>query len=139
MTKVIVIGHGGYSSGIRRNINMLVGEQQDYYYIDFNETDDLEILREKIRKKLLRIGENDVLFCCDMAGGTPFREAATICLERPGCCCVAGLNTVAYVEMTFQLSLPPAMLANLAIDTAKQSILQFIPTETEQKEGKFVK
>ena len=45
MTKVVVLGHGGYGSAMRRNIEMLAGVQEDYYYVDFNEEDDQETLK----------------------------------------------------------------------------------------------
>ena len=48
MTKVVVLGHGGYGSAMRRNIEMLSGVQEDFFYVDFNEEDDAEILRGKI-------------------------------------------------------------------------------------------
>ena len=125
MTKIVILGHGGYGSAVKRNLGMLIGEQQDYFYIDFDEQDDLEILRKKIQETLAQTGENGVLFCCDLAGGSPFREAATICLSHPDYCCVAGLNTAAYTEMTFNLDMSPTELASMACDVAKQSIMQF--------------
>ncbi len=125
MTKVIVIGHGGYASGVKRNIGMLIGEIKDYSYIDFNEQDDLSILKEKIIHQLSGLDGFDVLFCCDLAGGSPFREAATACLEKENFAVVAGLNTAAYTEMTFNLELSPKELAKLAAEVAKEAILIF--------------
>ena len=66
MTKVVVLGHGGYGTAMRRNIEMLAGEQEDYYYVDFNEEEDRETLLGKINDVLAQVGENDVLFCCDL-------------------------------------------------------------------------
>lgn len=129
MTKVVVLGHGGYGSAIQRNLKMLIGDLEDYYYIDFNEQDDLDILKQKIGETLAQIGENDVLFCCDLAGGSPFREAAMICAEKSNFCCVAGLNTSAYTEMSFNLEMSPFELADLAVEVAKESILRFPPAE----------
>lgn len=129
MTNVIVLGHGGYGSAIQRNLGMLMGVAEHYHYIDFNETDDLEILREKIQKVLTEVGDDDVLFCCDLAGGSPFREAAMICVEHPNYSCVAGLNTSAYTEMTFNLDMTPAELGTMACEVAKESIMQFPPIQ----------
>ena len=49
MTKVVVLGHGGYGSAMRRNIEMLSGEQEDVYYVDFNEEDDAEPDEARVR------------------------------------------------------------------------------------------
>lgn len=125
MTKVIIIGHGGYASGIKRNLGMLIGEVKDYRYIDFNEQDDLNVLKEKIAEELKNLEGCDILFCCDLAGGSPFREAAVICLEHENYAVVAGINTAAYTEMTFNLELPPKELASLAAEVAKEAILIF--------------
>ena len=125
MTKVIILGHGGYGSAMRRNLSMLIGELEDYFYIDFNEQDDLTVLQEKIGDALSKTEGCDVLFCCDVAGGSPFREAATICAEHENYCCVAGVNTSAYTEISFNLELGASELANMAIEVAKETMLRF--------------
>ena len=146
MTKVIILGHGGYGSAMKRNLAMLIGEMEDYYYIDFNEQDDLSILQGKIGEALskaegvrvvriyrvrnyLQAEGCDVLFCCDVAGGSPFREAASICAEHPNYCCVAGVNTSAYTELSFNLELTASELADMAIEVAKATMLRFPEAE----------
>lgn len=129
MTKVIILGHGGYGSAMKRNLAMLIGEMEDYYYIDFNEQDDLSILQGKIGEALSKAEGCDVLFCCDVAGGSPFREAASICAEHPNYCCVAGVNTSAYTELSFNLELTASELADMAIEVAKATMLRFPEAE----------
>ena len=125
MTKVIILGHGGYGSAMRRNLSMLIGELEDYSYVDFNEQDDLSVLQGKIAGALSGAEGCDVLFCCDVAGGSPFREAATVCAERPNCCCVAGVNTSAYTEISFNLELTASELADMAIEVTKTTMIRF--------------
>ncbi len=129
MSKVVVLGHGGYGSGVKRNMNMLVGEAIGFSFIDFNEQDDLSILQNKINAVLDQNKGEDILFACDLTGGSPFREAATICVDHPNFAVVAGLNTSAYTEMTFNLEMPPRELAELAVEVAKESIMIFPPKE----------
>jgi len=130
MTNVVLIGHGGYGTAMLRNMKMLVGEQPGFYPVDFDESDDLNILRERLAAVIAEIGENeDILFCCDLVGGSPFREAAAMCLERTRRVTVAGLNTSAYTEMSFNLELSPSELAEMGTDTAKQAIMRFPPLE----------
>ena len=129
MTKVVVLGHGGYGSAIRRNIEMLAGVQEDYYYVDFNEEEDQDTLKAKIGDVLAQIGENDVLFCCDLVGGTPFNVAAAICAEKSNYCCVGGLNTMAYLSMQYELETDAFSLADMAIDVAKEAVMRFPPAE----------
>ncbi len=125
MTKVIISGHAGYGTAMKRNINMLVGETPDFIYVDFDEADDLETLKGKYAEALKETGDSDVLFACDLSGGSPFREAALICAERAGYAVVAGLNTSAYTDMVYSLDLTPKELAAQAAEVARESILIF--------------
>lgn len=129
MTKVVVLGHGGYGSAMRRNIEMLAGVQEDYYYVDFNEEEDVEILQGKVNAVLEQIGEHDVLFCCDLVGGTPFNVAAAICAEKSNFCCVGGLNTMAYLSMQYELESSAFELADMACGVAKEAVMRFPPVE----------
>ena len=125
MTKVIVMGHGGYATAMKRNLGMLVGELDGFYYVDFNEEDSLEILQGHLDEVLPLVGEDDVLFACDLAGGSPFRTAAVLCTEHPNWAVVAGVNTSAYSEMSFNLELSAMELAELACEVTKETILIF--------------
>ncbi|MGE4277346.1 MAG: PTS sugar transporter subunit IIA [Lawsonibacter sp.] len=128
MTKVIVVGHAGYGTAMKRNINMLVGEV-DFIFVDFNEQDDLDNLRGKLQAALKEAKDCDVLFACDLSGGSPFREAAVICSENPGFAVVAGLNTSAYTDMAFSLDLSPMELAQQAAEVARSTVLIYPPEE----------
>ena len=129
MTKVVVLGHGGYGSAMRRNIEMLAGPQKDYYYVDFNEDEDQDILKAKIDAVLEQIGDHNVLFCCDLVGGTPFNVAAAICAEKSNYCCVGGLNTMAYLSMQYELESDAFELADMACGVAKEAVMRFPPVE----------
>lgn len=129
MTKVVILGHGGYGSAMRRNIEMLAGVQEDYYYVDFDETDSRELLLEKLHAVLWQIGDQDVLFCCDLVGGTPFNVAAELCAEKENWCCVGGLNTMAYLSIQYELESDAFALADMACDAARESVMRFPPAE----------
>ena len=129
MSKVIVLGHGGYATAVKRNLAMLVGEIEGFYYVDFNEEDSLDILKGNIEAALREAGEEEILFACDLAGGSPFRTAAVMCTEHPGWAVVAGVNVSAYSEMSFNLELPAAELAEMACDVARETIMMFPPKE----------
>lgn len=129
MTKVIILGHGGYASAMRRNLAMLIGEIEDFHYIDFNEQDDLNVLRDKIAEVVKSLEDDPILFCCDVSGGSPFREAAMICTQRKNTVCVAGVNTSAYTEISFNLELSASELADLALEVAQSTMLRFPEAE----------
>ena len=129
MTKVIVLGHGGYGSAIRRNMEMLAGPQEDYFFVDFNEDEDMEILQGKLAAVLAEMGQHDVLFCCDLVGGTPFNVAAALCAENSNYCCVGGLNTMAYLSMQYELDATAFEVADMACGVAKEAVMRFPPVE----------
>lgn len=125
MSKVIVTGHGGYGTAMKRNLGMLVGEMAGFYFVDFNKNDSLDDLQKKLGEVLDGLPGEDILFACDLTGGSPFRTAAMMCMEHPRWAVVAGVNTSAYSEMSFNLELPPAELAKLACDVARETIMMF--------------
>ena len=72
MSKVIVTGHGGYATAMRRNLAMLVGELEGFYFVDFNEEDSLDILQDHLDQVLAQFSpEEEVLF----SGDTLFAES----------------------------------------------------------------
>ncbi|MCD7756332.1 MAG: PTS system fructose subfamily transporter subunit IIA [Firmicutes bacterium] len=129
MSKVIVTGHGGYASAMQRNLGMLVGDVEGFYFVDFDEGDSLEILQNRLNLVLAQIADAQVLFACDLAGGSPFRTAAVICSAHPDWAVVAGINTAAYSEISFHLEMSAYELAELARDVTLQSILIYPPKE----------
>ena len=125
MSKVIVMGHGGYGSAMKRNLAMLVGELDDFYFLDFNEEDSVDNLQAKIDQVLAQTGEEQVLFACDVAGGSPFRTAAVVCSPHPDWAVVAGVNTSALSEISFNTELSARELGEMAVETARETILMY--------------
>lgn len=129
MTKVIIVGHGGYATAVKRNLNMLVGETPDFLTVDFNEQDDLNILKDNLTKAIEQANTQDILFACDLVGGSPFRECAVLTSEKNTYAVVAGINTAAFSELNFNLELKAMELAELAAEVGKQSIMIYPPKE----------
>lgn len=125
MTQVVVTGHGGYASAVKRNLSMLTGEPEGFLFVDFNEQDDLETLKGNLMDVMQKIGSDDVLFVCDLAGGSPFREAAYLCTTCDRYAVVAGINTSAFTEITFNRQLCARQLAQLAAEVTVQSVLVY--------------
>lgn len=127
MKKIVVMGHGGYANGIKENLKMIVGQFKHLYFIDLNKEDDLATF-EKMVNNLLEDFNNDdeVLFACDLLGASPFRVAAMLCVNHPGkYYTVAGLNTMAFIELSMESDLSIEELANRAIETTKAAVVKF--------------
>lgn len=128
MTQVVVTGHGGYASAVKRNLSMLIGQPEGMHFVDFDLQDDLETLKVNLMHVLQETGQDDVLFVCDLAGGSPFREAAFLCTTCDRYAVVAGINISAFTEITFNRQLSARQLAQLAAEVTVQSVLVY-PTE----------
>lgn len=127
MVRVVVMGHGGYAEGVRQNLEMIVGKAQHMYFIDLTKEDDLAALENKVNQLLEGfVNEDEVLFACDLLGASPFRVAATHSANNPGkYITVAGLNTMAYIELNMDNDLSLEEIANRAVETTKTSVTKF--------------
>lgn len=125
---MIITGHGGYATAVKRNLTMLTGTTEGMSFVDFNETDDLNTLSAALKAAADAYGPTaELLFCCDLAGGSPFRQSAMLCAEHPGWVTVAGINHSAYAEMVFDMEHSPTELATQAIEMSKSTITRFPP------------
>lgn len=128
MKRVIVMGHGGYSEGIKQNLDMIVGQAEHMYFVDLTKEDDLAAFEKKVNNLLAGFNDDEVLFACDLVGASPFRVAAMLCANNPGrYYTVAGLNTMAYLELCLskESDLSVEELANRAIETTRTSVARF--------------
>lgn len=124
MAALVIVGHGGYGTAIGQALEMLMGPAEGVTYLNFTAQDDINTLAASLRQAAA-LYEGEVLFACDLAGGSPFRQAAMLCLERPGAMAVAGLNMAAYAEMVNNLELPAEELLELGIEVTQSTILRF--------------
>lgn len=129
MKKIVVLGHGGYAEGIRQNLEMIIGPQDNMHFEDLTKEDDLSDFEVRVKAILDRFEDDDeVLFACDLVGASPFRVAAMLSASSNGKYhTVAGLNTMAFIEASMQLEGEIAIegLAELVVETAKAAIARF--------------
>jgi N-acetylgalactosamine PTS system EIIA component len=124
--RIVVMGHGGYAEGVRKNLEMIVGQANHMYFIDLTKDDDLASLENKINDLLVEFKEDEVLFACDLLGASPFRVAAMASAANPGkYVTVAGLNTMAFIELSMKSGLSIDELANRAVETTRASVAKY--------------
>lgn len=124
MTNLIVIGHGGFGTAIKNALGMLIGETEGVVYVDFNKEDDLQTLIERI-DAAAALCDGEILFACDIAGGSPFRQCAMKCIDKQGWMAVAGLNVSAYSEMVYNLDMPVEELLELGMEVTHATVARF--------------
>lgn len=130
---IILIGHGNYATGMKSSIDLIAGINSHLFAIDFTENDSELTLKEKIYHVIDEIIDQQILFVCDIAGGTPFKVAASIANFNENMELVAGCNLSSLLEAIFQndtLSLDE--LAKLIVNATKNSAIQFNKIEISQ-------
>lgn len=126
MKRVIVMGHGGYAEGVKQNLLMLMGNPEHMHYIDLTKDDDLAGFESRVNDLLKSFNDDEVLFACDLLGASPFRVAAMICANNPGkYYAVAGLNTMAFLELCIESDLSIEEMAKRAVETTKAAVAKF--------------
>ena len=79
MIGLIISGHGNFASGLHTSLNLIAGEPSNVEYIDFEEIDTIETLREKYYLALKNLSHcESILALSDLAGGSPFKTLVEI-------------------------------------------------------------
>ena len=102
-------------------LEMVSGPNSDIYFIDFTKEDTDVTLAAKFNKL---ITENvNVLFVCDLLGGTPYKEAAKLAFTNSNIKVVAGCNMGSIMDSAFKMSsMDINELANNMIESSKKNL-----------------
>lgn len=123
---IVLMGHGNYATGLKSTIGSIVGPTVDINYIDFLEEDSSETLMVKATKVVDENKGNNIVFICDIIGGTPFNTAAKISLEKEGIGVVGGCNVNAIIEMIMAKDLYELEeLLDELVDRTKKSVCKY--------------
>lgn len=121
--KIVVTGHGKFASGISSTVQLLAGQLPQFLFIDFLESDSDTDLKNKFPK------EDNLVFFCDLAGGTPYNQAVIHSTEFSNIAVIAGGNIGALLEIGLQIDVESFQdantLAQLLIDASHSSIKKF--------------
>jgi N-acetylgalactosamine PTS system EIIA component len=127
MKKIIIIcGHGHYATGIQSSVNLIAGNNENVYYVDFTEDDSDTTLKQKLNLILDKNMEAQVLFLCDILGGTPFKAAAELSNENDNYQVVCGCNLISIIDAIFNKDeYDIAKLAKSVVESTKQTVMVF--------------
>ena len=103
MLGIILTGHGAFASGRETAMKQILGEQPQFVAIDFPEASTTALLTQQMEEALSRLDPlEDVVFLTDLLGGTPFRVASTLAMQKPGREVIAGTNLQLMLEMVLE-------------------------------------
>ncbi|KAG1716426.1 hypothetical protein ID866_701 [Astraeus odoratus] len=100
---IILTGHGGFASGLEQAMRQILGEQPQFIAIDFPENSTTARLTAQLEQAVNELDpEQDIIFLTDLLGGTPFRVASTLAMQRPGSEVITGTNLQLLLEMVLE-------------------------------------
>lgn len=134
MIGMIVTGHGKFAPGALDALTLLVGEQEYCEAVEFEPSDSVEQLTEKLDSVWSRFARecDGVVVFADIPGGTPFNVAIRLKMERyPLSEVISGTNVP--ILMTAALSHTDAAtaraLAEEAVEFIREQSFLFVPPE----------
>lgn len=136
---LIISGHGKYATMIKSSIEFLAGKNDEIEYIDFTDEDTDITLKEKMKNVLQKYQYDNVLFVCDILGGTPFKCAVELSIGKDNIEVTAGCNVGSIIESIFQKNgMSISELADFIVESSKNSTGRFVikqEAHTDNSEG----
>ncbi|MFG0515727.1 PTS galactosamine/N-acetylgalactosamine transporter subunit IIA [Kluyvera intermedia] len=103
MLGIILTGHGGFASGMEKAMKQILGEQTQFIAIDFPENSTTALLTSQLENAVNTLdSEDDLVFLTDLLGGTPFRVASTLAVQKSGREVITGTNLQLLLEMVLE-------------------------------------
>ncbi|MGK4127357.1 PTS sugar transporter subunit IIA [Ligilactobacillus saerimneri] len=96
--QIVVTGHGNFATGIASTVQLLAGNVSGVQYVDFTADMNEETLTNKLQETLTQ--DQGTVFFCDLLGGTPYKQAATLKAMHPDqdIAVVCGCNVASLLE-----------------------------------------
>lgn len=103
MLGIILTGHGGFASGMAQAMVQILGEQPQFIAIDFPESSTTARLTAQMEQAVRQLApRQEIVFLTDLLGGTPFRVASQLAMQRPGSEVITGTNLQLLLEMALE-------------------------------------
>ena len=138
MLGIIVTGHGDFGTAMTKSVKMLSGDQDNYAYVDFKESDNLEDLNKKIKEAIDSLNKCEkILAFADLTGGSPFN----VCLKLKMECydkleIVGGVNLPALLDacMTRTFEEDYEKIISGSIETGKEEMNRYVTSDDDDEE-----
>lgn len=110
---------------------MIAGKQSQVVTLDFENGMGGDVFRAAFKEVLNHYPEESLLIICDLVGGTPFKAAVELTLDRQRVEVVAGCSLGAIIETILQRDKADLKdLGDKAIESTKASCMRFEKSES---------
>lgn len=139
MVGIIVTGHGNFGSGLTSSVKLIAGMPEHYIAIDFVQEYSVEDLARELNKAMDELKDcNGILVFTDLAGGSPFKTAVEISMNRKeNIKVLAGTNLAMLIEISMARGFIEDVdsLADMAVNTGKDQIVKYTYVEKVEVES----
>ena len=124
---IIITGHNHFASGILSSLTMIAGSKDNVYAVDFLSNDNDDMLEDKFNKIISDNKDSEILFVCDLMGGTPFKVASKLAFTNDSYEVVTGINLGGLIDTSMKLD--KMSIKELKTSCKDASIKSVIPLE----------
>ena len=124
---IIITGHNNFASGILSSLTMIAGAKDNIFAVDFLSDDNDESLEGKFNKIISDNKDSEILFVCDLMGGTPFKVTSKLAFTNNNYEVVTGINLGGLIDTSMKLD--KMSIGELKISCKDASIKSVIPLE----------
>lgn len=124
---IIITGHNNFASGILSSLTMIAGAKDNVYAVDFLSDDNDLSLEGKFNKIISDNKDSEILFVCDLMGGTPFKVTSKLAFTNDNYEVVTGINLGGLIDTSMKLD--KMSIGELKTSCKDASIKSVIPLE----------
>ncbi len=124
---IIITGHNNFASGILSSLTMIAGAKDNIFAVDFLSDDNDLSLEGKFNKIISDNKDSEILFVCDLMGGTPFKVTSKLAFTNDSYEVVTGINLGGLIDTSMKLD--KMSIGELKISCKDASIKSVIPLE----------
>ena len=124
---IIITGHNKFASGIFSSLTMIAGSKDNVFAVDFLSDDNDLSLESKYNKIIDENKDSEILFACDLMGGTPFKVTSKLAFTNDSYEVVTGINLGGLIDTSMKLD--KMSIGELKISCKDASIKSVISLE----------
>lgn len=124
---IIITGHNNFASGILSSLTMIAGAKDNVFAVDFLSDDNDLSLEGKFNKIISDNKDSEILFVCDLMGGTPFKITSKLAFTNNNYEVVTGINLGGLIDTSMKLD--KMSIGELKTSCKDASIKSVIPLE----------
>ena len=133
---IIVICHGNFASGLASSIVVIAGKQDKFEAIDFPIGSTNTELAKQLQEAVDRLNCSDIIFCTDIAGGTPFNQSVILSTHLPNSKVISGTNVPVLLEALFSRANQTALSLSEILVDSHQSRIQVFQSRSQNKKNR---